>query len=175
MARQHGFARFRLRTLLAALVVLSAVVAIVVGVLRTKAKQWAIIDRLAAASHRASSWDTSAWGEWSFWPPHYELTGLILGGANIDGPSARELAELRYLTSLFIWDCKLSPDVLESVASLERVEELQFAHCPLDDGDLMNLRTMKSLKYLYLSDTGVTDEAVDQIRKALPELEVFDD
>jgi len=57
---------------------------------------------------------------------------------------------------------------------LQNVEKLGLQECPrVDDGALAELRNWKSLKYLDLQDTKVTEQGVAALRKAKPGLVIL--
>jgi Ran GTPase-activating protein (RanGAP) involved in mRNA processing and transport len=63
---------------------------------------------------------------------------------------------------------------LKALSVLQNVEKLGLQECPrVDDAALEELRSWKSLKYLDLQDTKVTEQGVAALRKAKPGLVIL--
>jgi hypothetical protein len=63
-------------------------------------------------------------------------------------------------------------EYLEHVSRLPHLEKLSVADLPFGDDALRRLHQLKTLRELILSSTSVTDEAVERLQQALPELAI---
>jgi hypothetical protein len=62
--------------------------------------------------------------------------------------------------------------VLDSLAGLTQLKELNVCGMHVTDGSLVYLARLTQLKQLNLVDTQVTDERYDDLRRALPNVEI---
>jgi Leucine-rich repeat (LRR) protein len=58
------------------------------------------------------------------------------------------------------------------VATLPKLEALSLQGTPITDRGILQLKNSKSLKWLQLNNTGVSDAAIQSLKFALPELEI---
>jgi len=58
---------------------------------------------------------------------------------------------------------------------MNSLESLYLDGTDITDEGLKYLRSLKNLKELSLSNTGVTDEGCAELLKAIPDLEILDD
>ena len=121
------------------------------------------------------------------------LTSLDIGGAKPTPPdmggnrqtgraptpplpanTIKAMAELKELRVLRMAYTGVSTADLKALSILQNVEKLGLQECPqVDDAALAELRSWKSLKYLDLQDTKVTEQGVAALRKAKPGLVIL--
>jgi len=121
------------------------------------------------------------------------LTSLDIGGAKPTPPdmggnrkagrdpappvpenTIKAMAELKELRELRMGYMGVSSANLKALSVLENVEKLGLQECPrVDDAALAELLSWKSLKYLDLQDTKVTEQGVAALRKAKPGLVIL--
>jgi len=121
------------------------------------------------------------------------LTSLDIGGAKPTPPdmagnrkvgrdpapplpenTIKAMAELKELRVLRMGYTGVSTADLKALSVLQNVEKLGLQECPrVDDAALAELRNWKSLKYLDLQDTKVTEQGVAALRKAKPGLVIL--
>ena len=86
----------------------------------------------------------------------------------------RALLELRDLRVLKLGYSNISADGLRSLSRLEHVERLGLESClRIDDNAAAELATWKSLKYVDLQETRVTDKGIEVLRRAKPGIVVL--
>jgi outer membrane protein assembly factor BamB len=67
---------------------------------------------------------------------------------------------------------KITNSGLTSIASMRSLQRLNLTGAKLSDPGLISLHTLQHLKSLQVVRTGISDQAVDALRKALPECRV---
>ncbi|MBL9080684.1 MAG: hypothetical protein JNK76_02700 [Planctomycetales bacterium] len=85
------------------------------------------------------------------------------------------LAGFAKLRRLVVHGDVVEPPAVVAIAQLPTLEELTLLHVPLDDAQLLEFAKLPRLRELTLEATGATDDAIEQLRDRLPELNVFDD
>jgi hypothetical protein len=98
----------------------------------------------------------------SFWDHFLNRSGL---------PTVEQfeaVAELKQVKIFHLGSVGLTNEHLTALAPLE-LEELAFGSSPLKGVDLDYLKRRQNLKVLRLTDTGLTAEAVAELRQAMPE------
>jgi len=95
-------------------------------------------------------------------------------GPGIPEESLRAMAELKELRVLKLGHSNITTEGLRILASLEKVEKLGLEGCRrIDDNSVGELSKWKSLKYLDLQDTQVTQESVEALRKLRPDMAIL--
>jgi len=90
-------------------------------------------------------------------------------GAPMDEDLPRAVSELKQLRVLKLSYSQIRADGLRVLASLDQVSKLALTGCPrVDDGALVELARWKSLKYLDVQETSVTEQGVGRLEKAKP-------
>jgi len=131
-------------------------------------------------------------GELGFLRVLTTLTSLDIGGAKPTPPdmgnrqvgrtptpplpanTVKAMAELKELRVLRLAYTGVAAADLKALSVLQNVEKLGLQECPrVDDAALAELRNWKSLKYLDLQDTKVTEQGVAALRKAKPGLVIL--
>ncbi|GIW82179.1 MAG: hypothetical protein KatS3mg105_3986 [Gemmatales bacterium] len=102
-----------------------------------------------------------------------ELVHLNLRGLNVTDELAVHLKDLKSLTRLHLEKTKITDKALEHLRGLTNLEYLNLYGTAVSDAGLKHLAGMKKLKKLYLWQTKVTDKGVEQLKKALPGVEVI--
>jgi Leucine-rich repeat (LRR) protein len=105
-----------------------------------------------------------------------------MGGRKVDRPPApplqantvKAMAELKELRVLRMGYMGVSSADLKTLSALQNVEKLGLQECPrVDDAALAELVNWKSLKYLDVQGTKVTEQGVAALRKAKPSLVIL--
>jgi hypothetical protein len=105
-------------------------------------------------------------------PP--DMPGRGSYGPGMPEESVRAMAELKDLRVLKLGHSNITGAGLRILSSLEKVEKLGLEGCRrIDDAAAAELANWKSLKYLDLQDTAVTDAGVDALRKGRPDLKIL--
>jgi Leucine-rich repeat (LRR) protein len=105
-----------------------------------------------------------------------------MGGRKVEHPPApplpantvKAMAELKDLRVLRMGYMGVSSADLKTLSALQNVEKLGLQECPrVDDAALAELVNWKSLKYLDVQGTKVTEQGVAALRKAKPSLVIL--
>ena len=90
-------------------------------------------------------------------------------GAPMDDELPHAISELKQLRVLKLSYSQIRADGLRILAPLDQVTKLALTGCPrVDDRALAELAKWKSLQYLDVQETSVTEEGVDRLEKAKP-------
>jgi hypothetical protein len=100
------------------------------------------------------------------------LDSLGLASTQINDAGLAQLKLLPRLRSLYLTDTAVSDVGLEQLTALPALTELGLAKTKITDAGLTYLMGLKNLKLLSVSKKGVTMAAVNQLKEALPNLEV---
>jgi internalin A len=96
------------------------------------------------------------------------------GGAPLGESVPQVLSQLNELRVLKLAYSQITAEGLRILASLGKVEKLAVNGCPrVDDTALAELAKWKSLKYLDVQETKVTEPGVTVLRKARPEMSIL--
>ena len=159
--------QFRLRSLFLLMLVLAVPLAWLGQDLQKYRVQRQALDRLA--THQAT-WAITAMSRFGF----SKVEGLWLTGP-VDVDDARHVSELPYLNRLELHDCQITDDAWDTIGRIERLTSLHIAYTDMSDEQVLMLKPLKNLRELSLTSTGVTEAAVSELERALPELRVADD
>jgi internalin A len=86
----------------------------------------------------------------------------------------RAIAELKDLRVLKLGYSNITADGLRVLSGLQQVERLGLESCPrIGDEAVAELANWKSLKYLDLQETKVTEKGVEALRKAKPGITIL--
>jgi hypothetical protein len=86
--------------------------------------------------------------------------------------AVRHLKKLRFLRAVTLGFTKVTDAGLAHLQGLPDLEELGLAQTAVTDAGLVHLKGLKNLKRLDLDRTRVTDKGVDDLKAALPGLEI---
>jgi internalin A len=90
-------------------------------------------------------------------------------GAPMDDDLPHAISELKQLHVLKLSFSQIRADGLRILSSLDQVSKLSLTGCPrVDDRALAELAKWKSLKYLDVQETSVTEQGVNGLEKAKP-------
>jgi hypothetical protein len=112
-------------------------------------------------------------------PQSADRPDLVLGNragelGAMDENTAHAISELKELRALKLGYSNISADGLRILSSLSQVEKLGLEACTLiDDAAACELATWKSLKYVDLQETRVTEKGVEKLRSLRPDLKVL--
>ena len=105
-------------------------------------------------------------------PP--DMPGRSTSRQAIPEASLRALAELKDLRVLKLGYASVGPGELQILSALDKVEKLGLEGCRrVNDTAMAELAKWRSLKYLDVQDTGVTDKGVEALRRAKPDIVVL--
>jgi hypothetical protein len=107
-----------------------------------------------------------------------KLTKLSIGGTKASNDSVAVILGMPRMTHLEVWQTGVNDEGLADLAKLTTLEHLDVAGVwiprrkAVTDAGLVHLRGLENLKYLNLYDTPVTDDAVEALTRARPQLHV---
>ena len=102
-----------------------------------------------------------------------KLTRLSLGGTKVGDDSMKIVRGMTGLKHLELWQTKVADDGLADVAALADLEHLDIFSTQTTNLGIGHLQRLERLKLVNLYDvTRVTDDAVDALRQAVPDLHV---
>jgi Leucine-rich repeat (LRR) protein len=126
---------------------------------------WQMLRMLPTLTHLDLSGERPA-------PP--DMGGRATARESLPEGSLRAIADLKELRVLKLGYSSITADGLRLLASLDKLEKLGLEGCRrVDDNAVAELANWKSLKYLDLQDTPATENAVNALRKARPELRIL--
>jgi Leucine-rich repeat (LRR) protein len=98
-----------------------------------------------------------------------KLRYLDVSGAQITPAGIEVLRGMPQLERLSLWNCTALDDSAADVfASIPGLANLDLSYTSAGDGTLQKLAALPKLKYLYLTDTKTTPQAVEEFRKKRP-------
>jgi hypothetical protein len=93
------------------------------------------------------------------------LRRLNLSGARLTAAGLRSLQGLP-LDRLSLWNCsQLGSSAADVLAGIPTLVNLDLSYTPIDDEGLKRLATLPNLKFLYLTETKVTEQALAAFRQ----------
>jgi eukaryotic-like serine/threonine-protein kinase len=101
------------------------------------------------------------------------LTSLALGGPNVTDAGLVHLKALTQLTYLNLQETKVSNNGLVHLKPLTKLTTLDLNSTAVSDAGLKNLYGLKNLQKLNVNLTKVTVAGVADLRKALPQCDVY--
>jgi hypothetical protein len=84
-----------------------------------------------------------------------------------------KIARLADLEFLALDSTQISDEGLKHLTRLEKLEALMLNSTRISDAGLTCLHALKGLERLWLQGTAVTDAALQQLKQALPEIEII--
>jgi Leucine-rich repeat (LRR) protein len=95
-------------------------------------------------------------------------------GSGMPEETLKAIAELKDLRTLYLGFSAINADGLRTLGSLDKVEKLGVQGCSrFDDAALAELAKWKSLKYLDVQETPVTENGLAELRKAKPAVKII--
>lgn len=165
--------RFSLATLVVLMLLAALALAVAGSVVRQRRHEGQVAQFFRDRGSVTQTSNGGIWGERVVGLQHTQGMGRtvqVLRAADV-----ARLKELRHLRMLYFEGGVLAPGAITALGQLRQVEQLYLAHLPLSDEQLLALRGMTALRHLDLVNTGVSEQAVAELCRALPQLEVADD
>lgn len=105
----------------------------------------------------------------------FSIERIVLNDTNVTDDDLQQLQGLANLKYLGLYGANVTDAGLEHIVGLPSLEELELSYTQVTDAGLSKLKQIKTLKKLYLNGTNdtVTDAAVEQLEKDLPECRIF--
>ena len=97
-----------------------------------------------------------------------QLTTLSLFNTKITDAGLKEVAELKQLEWLFLGYTQITDAGLKEVAKLQHLKTLVLPGTEITDAGLKEVAKLQKLTELYLNGTKVTKSQIDELEKALP-------
>ncbi|PYQ68703.1 MAG: hypothetical protein DMG04_31030, partial [Acidobacteria bacterium] len=98
-----------------------------------------------------------------------KLRRLDLSGSSITASGLRSLTAFRNLQRLSLWNVKAIDDsVGSSLEALTNLTSLDLSNTPVGDETLRRVARLPHLRRLYVSETNVTAQSVDALKKQHP-------
>ncbi|PYT25999.1 MAG: hypothetical protein DMG57_23130 [Acidobacteria bacterium] len=95
-------------------------------------------------------------------------------GLPMDDNLPRAISGLKQLRVLKLSYSQIAADGLSTLVALDQVNKLSLLGCPrVDDRALAALAKWKSLKYVDVQETGTTQEGIEALKKARPEIQIL--
>jgi len=102
-----------------------------------------------------------------------KLRRLDLSGSSITASGLRSLTAFRNLQRLSLWNVKAIDDsVGSSLEALTNLTSLDLSNTPVGDETLRRVARLPHLRRLYVSETNVTAQSVDALKKQHPAIMV---
>lgn len=102
-----------------------------------------------------------------------QLRILNLANTGVTDAGLARLAPLEQLRALYLDGTSLDGSGLVHLNKMQRLELLVLERTPLTDAALAHLSPLKSLRRLLVRGTAINDQAIDALKKQLPELNVI--
>jgi internalin A len=102
-----------------------------------------------------------------------QLQSLNLSNAQMTDAVLKELAALKQLQSLDLSHAQVTDAALKELARLKQLQSLNLSYTQVTDAVLKELVGLNQLQWLNLINTQVTEAGADDLRKALPDCQIF--
>jgi Leucine-rich repeat (LRR) protein len=99
------------------------------------------------------------------------LTSLYLNACPINGTGFVQLRAPR-LSTLYVEDTQISDGALAAL-QLPECRTLSLRRCRVSDNAMVHLAKLRSLRYVYASQTQITSSGGDRLRLSLPDVKVY--
>jgi hypothetical protein len=101
------------------------------------------------------------------------LQTLLLNETHVGDTGLQHLQRLTELRELSLYHTRVSDDGLASLKGLTNLRDLTLSGPQITDRGLAQLSGLRNLRHLYLSKTGVSKAGVQELKKALPKVEII--
>jgi hypothetical protein len=101
------------------------------------------------------------------------LQTLFLDKGKITDAGLKHLAGLQQLQKLGLSNTLITDEGLKELAGLQALQVLDLKNTKVTDAGLKHLAGLKQLQTLYVEETRVTEAGVNELRKALPKVDVL--
>ena len=106
-------------------------------------------------------------------PVAESLTTLKLGSSSVtEAALLEQLPAMKNVTKLDLSQTEVGDGIMDAVVKLEKLEYLNLYGTQVTDAGIMKLKTLGSLKDLYLWQSKATPEGGEALKKELPGLEI---
>lgn len=102
-----------------------------------------------------------------------QIVWLKLGDTDISDATLAQVAKLKNLQKLHLEQTNVTDAGLKQLKGLANLEYLNLYGTAITDAGLAELTTLKNLKTVYLWQTKVTEQGLENLKKAMPNLEVI--
>ena len=102
-----------------------------------------------------------------------QIVWLKLGDTQVSDATLAQVAKLKNLQKLHLEQTKVTDAGLKNLKGLANLEYLNLYGTPITDAGLTELAGLKNLKTVYLWQTKVTQQGLDNLKKAMPKLDVI--
>lgn len=105
-------------------------------------------------------------------PVIYKLVSVDLSATGITDRSVALLAPAENLRMIRLNETSITDASIDTLVKLVNLESVNLFGTQVTDSGVKKLAALPNLRRLYLWQTGVSEEVIDELKKALPELEV---
>lgn len=176
--RPGRWRQFSLRSLLAATLISSLLMALVAHQRKLAADQQAAYRLIMAKGGATNFGPESSRPRWLQWILGTDVAAdggcVEFGNSDATDDDVRRLTALRNLTRLSLDVNPITDHSLEYVSRLRRLKYMSLSETAITDAGLERLHACRELEWLSLVDTRVTAAGVQKLRTALPGLSVVD-
>ena len=102
-----------------------------------------------------------------------QVVKLRLEGHHVTATVLDEVAKLPELKSLSLYAATISNDNLTKLQELKMLEELGLGETLITDAGLPHLTKLNRLQWLWLPRRQVSNQRIEELKKALPGLTVY--
>ncbi|TAE31665.1 MAG: ribonuclease inhibitor [Cytophagales bacterium] len=101
-----------------------------------------------------------------------QLVWLKLSNTSVGDGTLAQVAKLKNLHKLHLEGTKITDSGLKNLKGLQNLAYLNLYGTAISDAGLVELAGLKNLRTLYLWQTKVSPAGVEQLKKAMPQLEI---
>ena len=106
--------------------------------------------------------------EWCGVDPFVDVVLVDLSGHQVDGAMLSHLSAFSNLEELQLFRTTVRDEHLAGIAAIDGLRVLDVSSDEITDGGLVHLAGMASLSELYVGGKNLTDRAIDDLRRSLP-------
>jgi hypothetical protein len=101
------------------------------------------------------------------------VTHLRLPWRHLPAPVLAEIGKLTELQAIEFTGTTVTDEGLAQLADLQNLRSMSLVNTPITDKGLVHLEKLQSLQWLWLSKNRVTQAAVEKLKKARPDMNVY--